>query len=325
MKISPLSKKHKTYFVVVGMLMVIILTWFFLFQQTSMAIKNNEKQKEGEIIKIEKPTKILFVGDMMFDRHIREISEAKKDYCYPLEKVSKFLNSFDAVVGNNEGAITDNESISTNTKPGERNNFYFTFSPEIVSCYQKNNIKIVSLGNNHSTNFGSEGVVKTTGYLTNAGVGYFGDPKVEENTVAFKHFNGKTIAFISYNYSVKFDSTIAYIENAKQKSDIVAVYAHWGNEYDEKSNSFQKGLAHSFIDAGADLVIGMHPHVIQEEEIYKGKYIFYSLGNFVFDQYFSEPTKKGLGVAMEIKNDNSLMFERHYFQNTNGQVLLLQN
>ena len=328
MQIPSLSKRHKLYVLFVGTSLIIVLSWFFWFQKTSMAIRNfnNESQVvEEKNYRIEKPVKILFVGDMMFDRHIREISETKKDYCYPLEKVTEFLNSFDAVVGNNEGAITSNKSISANTKPGEKNNFYFTFDPQITSCYQKNNIEIVSLGNNHSTNFGSEGVVQTTKNLSDATVGYFGDPRAEENTAIYKNLNEKVIAFISYNYSVKFDSTISYIKTAKEKADIVVVYAHWGTEYAQTSNAMQKGLAHAFVDAGADVVIGMHPHVIQEEEIYKEKHIFYSLGNFVFDQYFSEPTKKGLGVAMEIDVNNELRFERYHFQNASGQVMLLEN
>lgn len=329
MKIPSLSRKHKTYFVVVGTLMIIGLSWFFLFQQTSVAIRtlNNERQvpEEQQLASVTKPIKILFVGDMMFDRHIREISETKKDYCYPLQKVTTFLNSFDVVVGNNEGAITSNKSISTNTKPGEKNNFYFTFDPQITSCYQKNNIQIVSLGNNHSTNFGNDGIVQTTQNLDAARVGYFGDPKAEENSVVYRTFNGKTIAFVAYNYSVKFNSTIAFIQKAREKAQIVVVFAHWGNEYSERSNAVQKALAYSFIDAGADAIVGMHPHVIQEEEVYKEKHIFYSLGNFVFDQYFSEPTKKGLGVAMSIEKDNTLSFERYYFQNSKeGQVLLMK-
>jgi len=74
------------------------------------------------------------------------------------------------------------------------------------------------------------------------------------------------------------------------------MFAHWGDEYTLNSNDFQKKVARSFIDVEADLVIASHPHVIQESEIYKGKYIYYSLGNYIFDQWFSEDVKAGLAV-----------------------------
>lgn len=73
---------------------------------------------------------------------------------------------------------------------------------------------------------------------------------------------------------------------------------HWGEEYSTKPNELQKKLAHSFIDAGADMVIGAHPHVVQTNEIYKGKHIYYSLGNYIFDQWFRPEVKKGLGVEV---------------------------
>ncbi len=77
---------------------------------------------------------------------------------------------------------------------------------------------------------------------------------------------------------------------------------HWGNEYEIHHNSFQENLAHVAIDAGANLVVGHHPHVIQEIEKYKDGYIAYSLGNFVFDQNFSEDTKSGLLLSVTLKN-----------------------
>ena len=77
------------------------------------------------------------------------------------------------------------------------------------------------------------------------------------------------------------------IEKVKNKSDFVVVYTHWGLEYHLRESESQKNLAHMFVDAGADVIIGSHPHVVQPIEIYKEKVIFYSLGNLVFDQYFS--------------------------------------
>ena len=93
------------------------------------------------------------------------------------------------------------------------------------------------------------------------------------------------------------------IKKGKEISDYVIVNIHWGTEYKPTSNARQQYLAHLFIDNGADIIIGHHPHVIQEMEIYNNKPIFYSLGNFIFDQYWSTPTQVGLGVGLVLYKD----------------------
>ena len=98
------------------------------------------------------------------------------------------------------------------------------------------------------------------------------------------------------------EKMIEAVKKAKQKSDFVIVSMHSGNEYVNKPNSSQVNFAHSAIDAGADLVIGHHPHVVQILEKYKDKYIFYSLGNFIFDQQASE-TRKGLMIKVYFTKD----------------------
>jgi poly-gamma-glutamate synthesis protein (capsule biosynthesis protein) len=110
--------------------------------------------------------------------------------------------------------------------------------------------------------------------------------------------------FIGENYPQK---TIEAIWQAKKDSSFVVVYAHWGDEY-SPITEYQKSLAHSFIDAGADLIVGSHPHIIQETENYMGKNIYYSLGNFIFDQYFSDEVKTGGGV--ELVFDGSEFFDK---------------
>lgn len=97
------------------------------------------------------------------------------------------------------------------------------------------------------------------------------------------------------------------IQNAKNNSDILIVSIHWGEEYKKTHNSRQENLAKTIIDNGADLIIGHHPHVIQDVDEYKNKPIIYSLGNFIFDQYFSKDTMKGMAFEItysdkEIKN-----------------------
>jgi poly-gamma-glutamate synthesis protein (capsule biosynthesis protein) len=99
---------------------------------------------------------------------------------------------------------------------------------------------------------------------------------------------------------------LAAIAQAKEEADAVIVYPHWGPEYELFPSSNQVLLARQFIDAGADIVLGAHPHVVQPIEVYKGKLIVYSLGNFVFDQQFSNAVKNGLGVGLVINRNRSL-------------------
>ena len=90
---------------------------------------------------------------------------------------------------------------------------------------------------------------------------------------------------------------------ANEKVDFVIVMPHWGTEYKTTSTENQKYLAYRWIDAGADMVIGGHPHVIEESEIYKDKYIYYSLGNYIFDQWFEEDVKNGLAVNFKFTKE----------------------
>ncbi|HXK39418.1 MAG TPA: CapA family protein, partial [Candidatus Paceibacterota bacterium] len=89
------------------------------------------------------------------------------------------------------------------------------------------------------------------------------------------------------------------------ESAFVAVFTHWGNEYEATHSSAQETFAHLLIDSGADLVVGAHPHVVQDVEIYKGKHIYYSLGNFVFDQYWNDAVQTGLMVLVTLDDDRT--------------------
>jgi poly-gamma-glutamate synthesis protein (capsule biosynthesis protein) len=94
------------------------------------------------------------------------------------------------------------------------------------------------------------------------------------------------------------EAALEKITELKSNTDLVITQIHWGVEYDHQFNQTQQNLAHQMIDAGADMIIGHHPHVVQGIEVYKNKPIFYSLGNFVFDQYFSKDTQQELGIGI---------------------------
>lgn len=274
--------------------------------------------------------KILLVGDLMFDRGIRYYAEKNGGNDFIFEKISDFLKNNDLVMANLEGPITANKSVSAGTSPGTENNYYFTFDPSLAQTLFEHNIKLVNMGNNHILNFGTEGLAETKKYLDDAGVGYFGSP--DHPRGAAIGIKGVKIAFVSYNEFTDLDETanresiFEEIGKIRNHADVVIVYCHWGVEYQKNSGEFQKELARSFIDAGADLVFGSHPHVVQESEEYKNKKIYYSLGNFVFDQYFSEDVRNGLGVVVKIdKVTKQASFEDiNFYLAPQGQTILLE-
>lgn len=240
---------------------------------------------------------ILFVGDMMFDRSIRAVTEEKGgDFIFSC--IDKVLKNYDAVVGNLEGPITSNPSVSKGSVIETPDNYTFTFPPETADLLVRHNIRVVNLGNNHILNFGRVGLFETKQLLTQAGVRYFGDPDaIESEKVARMTIRGISFSFINWSdwNSDKTDHTAAQIQEEVAAGRVAVVYTHWGEEYVPVLPRVRT-LAHQFVDMGAAIVIGSHPHIVQEHEVYKGKDIYYSLGNFIFDQYFSEEVSHGLAL-----------------------------
>jgi poly-gamma-glutamate synthesis protein (capsule biosynthesis protein) len=295
---------------------------FYLSNQQNTTISFFDKiiNKELKEEKIE----ILFVGDLMFDRGIRYYANKGGGNDFIFEKIKPELLKYDLVVATLEGPITNNQSVSSGTVPGSKYNYFFTMDPSVAETLKKHNIGLVNIGNNHILDFGAQGLLATKKYLENANVGYFGEPDGQKSII--KDFNNIRIAFIGYNefYRDERQSSIDEVKKLKPLSDIVIVYCHWGIEYQKKPTNAQKELAYKFIDAGADFVVGSHPHVIQTTEEYKGKKIYYSLGNFIFDQHFSEDVRRGLGVILEIKkNSKELRFnEINFYLQSNGQTII---
>lgn len=296
--------------------------------------ENQKENEKKEIIsyhkitdknsKIEKPRAITitFVGDMMFDRYIRSWAE-RNSYEDLLKNVKERLLESDLVIGNLEGPITNFETIYTHGSIP--NNFTFTFDPKVAEVLKEAGFGIVSLDNNHIFDYGREGAKQTIQNLTAAGISYFGNP--DDRRILYKEIEGIKLAFLSYNQFILPDlpGLLAHIKEASQKSDYVIVFPHWGNEYEFLPTSNQVSLARQFIDYGADIVIGAHPHVIQTKEIYKGKIIYYSLGNFVFDQYFNEDVKCGAMITFELNKNEILNIKEEFTYLSSDRIVELKN
>ena len=244
---------------------------------------------------------ILAFGDMMLDRTVYLKAKEAKDFDFPFLKIDSFLKNADLRIVNLEGPITNFKSVSNTI-----NRMRFTISPEFLEPLA-NRFEILCLANNHLLDFGENGYEQTKQYLDGAGIKYFGDYKNRKENLSQIIFRNKIkIGFIGYHALAdkNFEAIIGEIEELKSQTDFIIVFAHWGAEYIKDPSSSQKEEARMFIDAGADLVLGSHPHVVQASEEYKGKKIFYSLGNFIFDQYFSQDTMQGLGVEILLKKSN---------------------
>lgn len=279
----------------------------------------SDKKVKKETSVVGRSSSILFLGDLMLDRHNRILAQ-KNGVGWFTEKIERLFWGQDLNVVNLEGPITSEPSVSVGQPVESPNHFRFTFDPEqTINFLQANRINLVNIGNNHILNFHNDGLKQTEGFLEKGGVSYFGDPSNLEKMFVIKNINKRWIAFVNYNQFGEFTvaDTVKIIQEVKDKTDFIIAYTHWGQEYKLVENERQKNKAHQFIDAGADLIIGSHPHVVQPLEIYKNKAIFYSLGNFVFDQYFSEDVKSILGVGVLLEDDKiSFSLIPLYMQNT---------
>ncbi len=238
---------------------------------------------------------ILFVGDIMLDRNVARHAMASTTALFA--GVVDLFATADARVANLEGAITLNPSIA------QRDNtiLHFTFDPVLAKeALVPLNLSAVSLANNHAYDFGRAGYVATQGYLEAWGIKPFGHPYNVNSLSTTVAVHGKQLCLVGYHslYGGSTAEVVGEITRLRPLCYKVIVVPHWGDEYEPVANDAQVAAAHEFVDAGADLVVGAHPHVVQNVEVYQGRAIFYSLGNFMFDQDFSWATTHGLAVKV---------------------------
>ncbi|MSU55282.1 MAG: AmmeMemoRadiSam system protein B [Candidatus Taylorbacteria bacterium] len=241
---------------------------------------------------------ILAFGDMMLDRTVRKKMNENGNL-YPFNFIKRFLIGSDIVVANAEGTFTNFPSV---TMVAKSDILRFTFDPNLLPELKRLGFTLFSQANNHTLDFGEEGLEESENLIKENEIDWFGDPKNLKPHTFYKTIRGQKIAFVGYHQfsGQGFDTVINEIKSAKESDSFVIVYPHWGNEYEKEATQAQIKIGHAFIDAGADAVLGSHPHVIEPIEIYKNKVIFYSLGNFIFDQSSSGPTSEGLSVGLSI-------------------------
>ncbi|NMC51894.1 CapA family protein [Candidatus Kuenenbacteria bacterium] len=270
----------------------------------------NKLEPEGEQVKI------IVVGDIMLSRTVEQKMIGYKDFNYPFLKTANYLERADLAFGNLETAITPGRIIQA----GE---MAFRADPKVAGVLANNNFGIVSLANNHSPNFAQTGLEDTFKYLDEEGIKYIGAGKNKEMALApqYTEIKGIKIAWLArteqlmvpdnYEAGASRAGTAFWdkeeikkaIKDAKKQADLVFVSIHAGQEYTNKPTEKQKQFARAAIEAGAEIIIGHHPHVVQSAEKYQNKYIFYSLGNFIFDQMWSRETREGLMLGLMVEKD----------------------
>ena len=264
-------------------------------------------------------TRLLFVGDMFFDRYIRQVSE-KHGSDFVFSCIDPLLKQADVVVGNLEGPITPHPSTSEGTAIGSPENYQFTFPTTTASILKRHNVQIVNIGNNHIGNYGAEGIRSTHDILSAAGSHYFGG-LLGDSLIYRTEIGGEKLSFVNYNqFGGDTADTVASLISVEHSSGrVVIVYAHWGDEY-ESTTPEMKFVAKLFATNGAALIIGSHPHIVLPHENIGETPAYYSLGNFIFDQYFDPRTTHGLTVMVNITNGKISTKEYPVILGKNGQT-----
>ncbi len=249
-------------------------------------------------------TRLTFVGDIMLARGVKSSIEKNfgGDYNRIFENVSELKDS-DILFGNLEGDISD---VGHNV--GSK--FSFRMDPKSTDAIKNAGFDIVSFANNHAGDWSNIAFDDTRKRLSDSGILYSGAGDNTEDTKTPRIIikNNIKIGFIGFtdvgpNWLAATSTTSGIllasdpefdtiISNAKSQVDYLVISFHYGNEYLPHTNR-QELLSHKAIDSGADLIIGAHPHIVQDVEKYKNGIIAYSLGNFIFDQGFSENTMEG--------------------------------
>ena len=265
---------------------------------------------------------ILIGGDMMFDRYIRDLGN-KKGYDSIFSGIVQLFHSADIVVANLEGPITSTSSRTLMPDGQTTKSFTFTFEPEVAGTLSRAGITMVSMANNHTNNFGKEGLDQTHDWLEKAYVEWFGDPNNISGTEKILCKNSICIAFVGYHeFHQGLPNILMDVKRLSEQGYPVIVFAHWGDEYATTSPARVKKEARQFVAAGATAIVGAHPHVVEDMEWVGEVPIIYSLGNLIFDQYFSDAVMTGNIAALTIsKTENVTHIDRVRIYTTSSASL----
>lgn len=262
---------------------------------------------QQEVEKEEEELVLSFAGDIMFDKSVAGFIKSKgEDYVF--QGYEKYLKSSDIVFGNLETAL------SNNGQPVIDKEHTFRSSPKLAPFMKKYNFTAMSIANNHALDYGRAAFVESMKVLKENGISYGGGGhnKKEASDGVIIEKKGLKIGFIAFSsvipsvdwyagdkrpgiigaYKVHEAAILKAVNNLDSKCDVLVVSIHWGKEGTTTVRERESELAYKLVDAGADVIMGHHPHVVQSFELYKDKLILYSLGNFIFTTSYSEISNK---------------------------------
>ena len=287
------------------------------FALTLMGCQSEKKEEVKEEKQVEKEPEVKkteitlsFVGDITLGNYAgqgyegsfdQEYEKQGKDCRYFLKNVKSVFDKDDLTIANLEGPLTTSQDYAEKT-------FAFKGKPEYVDILTEGSVEAVTLANNHSRDHFEQGMEDTKEVLDQKDIKHFG---YDESCIV--DVKGIKIGFLGYSFPYEFTAEMKKaITDLKTKSDLVIIYYHWGIERDAAPMDSQRRIAKESIDAGADLIIGSHPHVLQGIETYKGKKIVYSLGNFCFG-------------GNKNPSDKDTMIYQHTFSFENDQLVKEDN
>lgn len=308
------QQKKKTFKHAVILLPILIVIMFFLNVLHKPEIPVVEKEEDAVVT-------ATFVGDIMLGRYVEHVMEQHgEEFIY--KYVEPYFQISDYISGNFEHPVTTSDEYEKADKY-----IHLDAAPTTVNTLKKMNFSVLNLANNHTMDYGQDGLWDTLEAFSNADLDLVGAGSSLEDAmdrIAYTETNHLTIATLGFTdvyaegFSVNdyrggvlpLDPTIfiPMIAEASEEADLVVVHAHWGQEYDDQPTTRQQEMAKAMADAGADIVIGHHPHVLQNIEVYNDTVIFYSLGNFVFDQGWTR-TRSSAIVQYHLLEDGTGRFE----------------
>ena len=320
-----LLRRIATYLLILVLSVVILIFSYYSINELAHfyqhQIAPDELQvnflEEADIIDPKPAITLLFGGDVMLSRTVNAKMAAYNDYAWPLKLLAPTLKEADLSIINLESPFLKNANYQVPS-----GSFSFRANPLALESLLISGVDVVALANNHILNAGQKGIEDTIDLLTTNKIATVGAGLNEEaaRAATLITVNDWRIAFLAYAYPNDYSvatvkrSGIAYmdhknlvvdIKQVRDQVDLLIIIMHAGEEYTTLPNAQQKSFAHEAIDLGADAVIGHHPHWPQSWEVYKEKPIFYSLGNLVFDQMWSEQTRHGLLLRLVFQEDLS--------------------
>ena len=281
-------------FVVIG---IALFGLFLLFQSQSRVVLPMQVASE------DKTVTLLFGGDVMLGRTVTVHSlDTKKDPTYPFTFIK------DTFLGADISLVNLETPILTSC-PRRPTGMIFCAPTEMLRGLTESGIDIVNLANNHTKNYGEAGLIQTKELLEAEGIKVTG-----VGTVTVIEKAHTTFGFIGFDKDQQSNPVLTSLEkklvtDANASVDILVVSLHWGVEYNAHPTEGQKRLARELVALGADVIVGHHPHWVQDHETLSGVPVYYSLGNLVFDQMWSEETKKGLVVKLTFENRKQIKEE----------------